>query len=109
MGIYQWQSGHGFRNGQNRNLSNLKPKYKNIKEEVLFNPYQTVSTDNWNQTLRKSKAFYESWARKKIRTRYKGYFDDKITGQHHEWDCNVSNFCILFCLFSVLYIITQIL
>ena len=32
MGIFRWQSAHGFRTGQNRGLAHLKPIFKNIKE-----------------------------------------------------------------------------
>ena len=37
----------------------VKPKYKNLKQEVIKGPFQ-ISKDNWNQTLRKSKIFYQS-------------------------------------------------
>ena len=32
MGIFRWQSAHGFRTGSNQGLEHFKPKYKNIKE-----------------------------------------------------------------------------
>ena len=88
MGVFRWQSAHGFRIGQNRNVPNLKAKYKNIKQEALNNSYEPISKDNWNQILRKSKAFYQSWARHKIRTKYDGYFEDKITQQTATWKQN---------------------
>ena len=37
MGVFKWQSAHGFRTGQNRALGHIKAKYKNVKEEVLQN------------------------------------------------------------------------
>ena len=69
MGVFVWQSAHGFRYGENRNLGNLKKRYKDIKEEALQNIYQPLLAENWNQSLRKSKAFYQSWARNKIRVK----------------------------------------
>ena len=86
MGIFRYQSSHGFRTGQNRGLNHLKPKFKNIKEEVLNNNFHALSNDNWNQTLRKSKVFYQSWARHKIRTIYEGRYNDQISGKNIKWD-----------------------
>lgn len=37
MGVFRWQSAHGFRTGQNRGLQHLKPKFKNVKE--LIKPF----------------------------------------------------------------------
>ena len=51
----------------------------------MHNRYAPLSKDNWNQTLRKSKLFHQSWARRSIRTKYDGYFDDQITGNKSEW------------------------
>eukprot|EP01084_Bolivina_argentea_P020606 38314_1 len=85
MGIFSWQSAHGFRTGQCRGLQHLKPKFKNVKDEALLNSYNQASADNWNQTLRKSKIFYQSFARKKINTLYPGSFDDDVTDTHITW------------------------
>merc|ERR1711933_389058 len=89
MGVFRWQNPHGFRSGQNRAIGQIKKKYSNIKEEALHNDYHRLSRDNWNQTLRKSKVFYNSWARQKIRTKYDGYFDDKVTAQRAKWKSGV--------------------
>ena len=37
MGIFRWQSAHGFRAGQNRGLLHLKPTFMNVKEYVTSN------------------------------------------------------------------------
>eukprot|EP01084_Bolivina_argentea_P242675 407035_1 len=62
MGVFRWQNLHGFQTGDNRELSHLQPKFKNIKEEALNNEFKKLSKDNWNQTLRKSQIFFNSWA-----------------------------------------------
>ena len=89
MGTFTWQRSHGFGPGQNQGLSHIKAKWNNIKEEALNNEYHAISKDNWNQTLRKSKVFYQSWARQKIRTKYDGYFDDQVTGQRQSWKAGI--------------------
>ncbi len=35
MGIFRWQTLHGFHYNQYRATNTIKPIYKNIKEEVL--------------------------------------------------------------------------
>ena len=55
------------------------------RREALYNPYAPLSTDSWNQTLRKSKLFHQSWARKSIRTKYESHFEDQITGNIGQW------------------------
>eukprot|EP01083_Nonionella_stella_P257524 881385_1 len=85
MGIFRYQSAHGFRCGQNRGLHHLKPRFKNIKEEVLHNCYYPLSVSTWNQTVRKSKVFFQSWARHKMRTLYDGQYNDQITGVRTIW------------------------
>ena len=84
-GVFRWQSPYGFQVHQNRSLSHIKPRWKNVKQEALYNPYEPVSADNWNQTLRKSHIFHQSWAAKRIRTTHAGYYEDKITGARIEW------------------------
>ena len=45
MGIFRWQSAHGFRTGQNRGLMHLKPKFKNVKElsfQYLFSYFHVL-------------------------------------------------------------------
>ena len=59
------------------------------KEEVLQNKYYRLSIDNWNQTLRKSKAFFQSFARKQIRSSQNGKYIDFITGNITRWKANV--------------------
>ncbi len=85
MSIFRWQSPHGFTSKQHHGIMHLKPKYKNVKEEALQNPYYPLSTDSWNQTVRKSKVFFQSYARKQITTCYDGIYDDKIAQQITEW------------------------
>ncbi len=63
----------------------LKPKYANVKEEILYNPYYDLSKDNWNQTLRKATVFYNSFASKRIQTADNGRYDDKVTNTTAEW------------------------
>lgn len=36
MGIFRWQSVHGFRTGQYRALTHIKAKFKNIKELIII-------------------------------------------------------------------------
>ena len=56
-----------------------------IIREVLQNPYAPLSNESWNQTLRKAKLFHQSWARRKIRTKYGSHFEDQITGNTEYW------------------------
>eukprot|EP01084_Bolivina_argentea_P249103 416875_1 len=84
-GAFRWQSAHGFRVGENSVIGHLKQRHSNIKEEALYNRYHPLTKDNWNQTLRKSKIFHQSWARQKIRTMCNGYFDDRVTGEFVQW------------------------
>eukprot|EP01083_Nonionella_stella_P242806 846662_1 len=86
MGIFRWQSSHGFRTGQNRGLIHLKPKFDNPKEEALGNSYCALSTEHWNQPLRKSKIFYQSWGRRRIRARSAGNYRDEVSDMHFSWD-----------------------
>ena len=59
-----------------------------IYSEVLHNEYHSISVENWNQTLRKAKAFHQSWAAAKIRALYPGPFCDQITKCNFEWNKN---------------------
>ena len=43
MGVFRWQSAHGFRTGQNRGLSHLKPIRQNVKEYVRVCVYEMLS------------------------------------------------------------------
>ena len=72
----------GFRSNQHRGLSHLKAKYQNIKEEVLYNKFHSISVDNWNQTLRKCKVFNSSWIASTIRTLHNGEFNDQVLGKN---------------------------
>eukprot|EP01083_Nonionella_stella_P269292 911020_1 len=82
MGIFRWQSSHGFRTGQNRGIMHdLKPKFSNFKEEALHKEYYAAK-DNWNQTLRKSKQFHQSFGRQRIRTPSTGSFHDEVSNTH---------------------------
>eukprot|EP01084_Bolivina_argentea_P145155 254494_1 len=89
MGGFSYQSAHGFRTGQYKALIHIKPRFGNIKEEVLYNTFENMSSDNWNQTLRKSKVFYTSWARHKIRTLYAGYYRDYISETYISWKSGI--------------------
>ena len=51
----------------------------------MHNEYHSITVENWNQTLRKSKAFHQSWAAAKIRALYDGQFCDQITKCNFEW------------------------
>lgn len=85
IGSFHFQSYYGYNNNSSGELSHIKPKYKNIKEEILYNNFKNVLADSWNQTLRKSKIFYQSWASKKIRTTVNGHYIDKIINNKHTW------------------------
>eukprot|EP01084_Bolivina_argentea_P002738 5070_1 len=85
MGAFRWQNLHGFKTESNNEVCHLKPKFKNIKEEALNNEFKKLSKDNWNQTLRKSQIFFNSWARKRISTKYNGQYNDQITEYKEEW------------------------
>eukprot|EP01083_Nonionella_stella_P262680 893010_1 len=85
MGVFRWQNPHGFETGRNQAISHYKPKFKNIKEEVLRNEYYKLSIVSWNSTLRKSKVFFDGWQRGKIKTKTESYFEDQITGYKDGW------------------------
>ena len=52
----------------------------------MQNPYCPLSADSWNQTLRKSQIFHDTFARKKIRAPRKSFFEDQIAGIRDEWE-----------------------
>ena len=52
----------------------------------MKNDFYRISVDNWNQTLRKSKVFFSTWAAKTIRTLQNGQFQDLIMGHFSTWD-----------------------
>merc|ERR1719242_779399 len=85
-GVFYWQRPHGFREGESRMIRHLKPRWGNIKDEVLNHPGAPLTTDQWNQTLRKSKVFYNSFTRRQIRTRCNGYVEDQVMGHYAEWN-----------------------
>ena len=58
------------------------------REEVLQNKYYRLSIDNWNQTLRNSKAFFQSSQRKQICSPQDGKYTDRITGTVTTWKAN---------------------
>eukprot|EP01083_Nonionella_stella_P224260 798458_1 len=84
-GVFRWQCPHGFASGEHQGLMHLKPKYKNAKEEALHNTYNQLSVDSWNQTIRKSEQFNRSFARRRIKTKSKGKFEDQIVGVCSQW------------------------
>eukprot|EP01084_Bolivina_argentea_P026866 49953_1 len=83
MGIFRWQSAHGFREGQNQAVEHLKPIFANFKQEVLQNKFCPLSKANWNLMYRKSKVFYQSFARQNIKTTNPGNF--KMSDSVEEW------------------------
>eukprot|EP01084_Bolivina_argentea_P012835 24035_1 len=85
MGVFRSQNAHGFGPEKNQAISQYQAMFKNIKEEILYNAFEYLPPDSWNQTLRKSSIFLRSWAAKKIRTKYNGYYDDGVTRQKEEW------------------------
>ena len=56
-----------------------------IHREVLQNTFHALSRDNWNQTLRKSKVFHQSWAKQKMRTKYDGHYEDQVMAISAAW------------------------
>ena len=83
MGAFRWQSSGGFRDAEKHNLSGLKPKYKNAKEEALQNTFSSITMDDWIDTHYKSRVFMKSFARKCLKTPYEGsYYDDVIAAQY---------------------------
>jgi len=84
-GVFRWQNTHGFAAGSNRELSQLKARFANVKEEALQNDYSPLTKENWNSTLRKSNIFHKSFAKEKLRSKYAGSFNDQITGQSDTW------------------------
>ena len=40
-------------------MENIKPKYKNLKQEVLENTFAKISKRGWNDTLRKCQSLYK--------------------------------------------------
>eukprot|EP01084_Bolivina_argentea_P228140 385374_1 len=86
MGIFRWQNPHGFEVCSSQETSHYKPIFKNLKEEALNNPYAPMTKDNWNQTLRKSKIFHNSWAGTRIQTKFNGSYNDQVTGHKADWN-----------------------
>jgi len=99
MGIYRYQKSAGMPMELMKALSHLNPKYNNIKEEVLNNPYTPISADNWNQTLRKAKIFYNSFTRRSIRTQSDGFYEDMLLKHREDWvkgeDCTLQDVVVL--------------
>jgi len=99
MGIYRYQKSAGMPMELMKALSHLNPKYQNIKEEVLNNPYTPISADNWNQTLRKAKIFHNSFASKRIRTQSDGFYEDMLLEHREDWvkgeDCTLQDVVVL--------------
>ena len=54
--------------------------------EALYNEFQSISKADWNHTFVKSNVFNKSWAKRRIKTSKKGFFDDQITEQKEEWN-----------------------
>ena len=55
----------------------------------MNNQYCQTSIDNWNQALRKSKIFFQSFAKRRIRTLYASSYIDEVTGIEHSWEKGV--------------------
>lgn len=45
--------------GQMTNMADIKPKFDNLKIEVLTNEFAKISKKQWNDTLKKSKFIYQ--------------------------------------------------
>ena len=55
----------------------------------MQNSFFKATKDNWNQTLRKAKIFYQSFARQRIRTLSSGTYTDEVTGIQESWQKGV--------------------
>eukprot|EP01083_Nonionella_stella_P152390 488390_1 len=88
MGVFRWQNPHGFEPGANREISHYQPTAKNVKEEVLNNPYYKLPVYAWNQTLRRAKIFASNSVGRAIRTTTGSYYHDQVTGHKEEWKAN---------------------
>ena len=74
IGIFKCNSTHEITKKQHHGLMHLKPKYANVKEEVLYNSYCQLSKDNWNQTFRKSNVFEKMFAMQRSETSRAGTY-----------------------------------
>ena len=63
--------------------------WADIDREAMNNPYCQATKDNWNQTLRKSKIFCQSFAKQRIRTLYANSYTDEVTDVEDSWDKGV--------------------
>ena len=55
----------------------------------MQNSFCKASKDNWNQTLRKAKILYQSFAKQRIRTLYAGSYTDEVTDINESWEKGV--------------------
>eukprot|EP01084_Bolivina_argentea_P282025 482665_1 len=83
MGHYLYQAPYGFRGRENRGLPILKPKFKNIKQEVLYNEYCPFA-GSWQQKLRKAKIYF-SFLKRRLTTSNDGSFYDRMTNTRKTW------------------------
>ena len=68
-------------------LSHLKPKFGNIREEVLNNQYCSIDKQKWNNLYNISKAEKQSTKAYQIRTQQAGKFTDPVTKTTASWVC----------------------
>ena len=52
----------------------------------MGNSFHQITSENWNQTLRKAKVFHQSWSGKKIRTLTGDRYVDPISNVNILWD-----------------------
>eukprot|EP01083_Nonionella_stella_P264030 896175_1 len=86
-GVFTWQATTAFRvnNSGIRTLSHIKPTHANVKEEVLRNPFHSLSIDSWNQALRQSQKFKQTFECRRIQTQQDGKYTDQIFGHNESW------------------------
>lgn len=86
MGSFQFQNEFGFEGNKCQQLCHESVAYfDNIKQEVLHNKYICMGIDAWNQTVRKSKAFKESFASGYVRTKTESRYEDQFCNKIVEW------------------------
>eukprot|EP01084_Bolivina_argentea_P026282 48850_1 len=83
IGIWRWQGTTGFI--RNHAILHLKPRFENVKLEVLNNSFYKLSMDSWTQTVIKAREFKKTLAAQRIRTQYDGNFNDYVLGHKSCW------------------------
>ena len=97
-GVFRWQGLYGFRMNrfeQIEQLSHLKPKFANIREEVLNNQYCPIDKQKWNNLYNISQACKKSSKAYQIRTKQPGKFIDPVTKTIASWVCPIISVILL--------------